>query len=142
MKILTFCCILLFSFGLAQEQSLQTTQLNELLIVEKNGRLRMDAEKPASFPLGSTEFTNKLSKNFRSRKVISTADIESCEIIFIIDKDGNMTDIKTLGTNQSFNDEAMRAISKITQKWIPAEMNGEKVRYKFRVPITIRFNKK
>lgn len=102
----------------------------------------MDAEKPASFPLGSTEFINKLSKNFRSRKVISTSDIESCEIIFIIDKDGNMRDIKTLGTNQSFNDEAMRAILKITQKWIPAEMNGEKVMYKFRVPITIRFNKK
>jgi len=141
-NIITLLGLFLSFLTFAQEQQVQTTQLNELLMVEKNGITKIDAEKPAVFPLGVTVFKNRVSENFRMRKIISNAEKESCEILFIVDKEGSMVDVKASGNNESFNREAERAVSKIKDKWIPAELNGEKVRYKFRLPLTITFGKK
>jgi len=141
-KILFAGCILLSFFSFGQESVKGSAELNELLIIERNGKAKIDAEKPASFPLGTTAFKNMISENIRMRKIISSAEKESCEIIFVIDKEGSMVEVKASGSNDSFNKEAERAILKINDKWIPAEMNGEKVRYKFRIPLTIRFSKK
>jgi hypothetical protein len=53
-----------------------------------------------------------------------------------------MTEVKAYGDNESFNREAERGLLKIKDKWTPAELNGEKVRYRFRIPLTISFNQK
>lgn len=142
MKIIPFLAVFFPVLIFSQEQPIQTTQLNELLITEKNGRAKIDAEKPATFPLGVTVLRNTIAKNFRIRKVHSNAETESCSITFLIDKEGFMTEVKAYGDNESFNREAERALLKIKDKWIPAELNGEKVRYRFRIPLTISFNQK
>jgi hypothetical protein len=143
-KIGTLCCLLFCScvvFG--QEESVKgSANLNELVLKEKNGKAFMDAEKPAIFPFGTNNLNSRIIKNFRMRKISSNADKESCEITFVIDKEGLMTEVKTSGSNESFNNEAEKAILKIKDRWIPAEMNGEKVRYRFRIPLTITFNNK
>jgi len=61
----------------------------------------------------------------------------SCELVFIIDKTGSITDIKATGNNQSFNEEVIRSASKIKEKWIPAEINGQKVLYRIKIPLHI-----
>lgn len=139
MKIIIILCLAYSGFIPAQEQAIATTELNELVIREKNGRVIIDAEKPAQFLKGNKMFQNMLYQNFRKRKIIYSGKKETCEIIFVIDTDGSMTDIKTIGDNEPFNQEALRAISKIKGKWIPAERNGEKVRYRFRIPLTMHF---
>jgi protein TonB len=133
---LLFCC---FIFG--QESVVGTTNLNELVLIEKNGKAKIDVEKPAQFSKGNEVFQNMLYENFRERKVFNSGKKETCEIIFIVDTDGLITDIKIIGDNEPLNKEALRAITKIKGKWIPAERNGEKVRYKFRIPITIHFDR-
>jgi len=133
-----FFCI----FISAQEEPLPTVELNELLMVEKNDRAIIDIEKTAAFPHGTTALRNMIINNFRMRKIISNAEVETCQISFIIDKDGSMVDVKASGANESFNREAERAILKIKEKWIPGELNGEKVRCRFRIPLTITFGKK
>ena len=65
---------------------------------------------------------------------------EFCELKFIIDRDGSITNVTANGTNESFNKEAIRAITKIKTKWIPAKINGELVRYRFRIPLNLDFN--
>lgn len=139
MKIIIILCLAYSGFIPAQEQAIATTELNELVIREKNGRAIIDAEKPAQFLKGNKAFQNMLYQNFRKRKIIYSGKKETCEIIFVIDTDGSMTDIRTIGDNEPFNQEALRAISKIKGKWIPAERNGEKVRYRFRIPLTMHF---
>ncbi|UFH30630.1 energy transducer TonB [Chryseobacterium sp. C-71] len=138
-KFLTLFSLIFFRFIFGQEAIDGTTELNELALIQKNGKIKIDAEKPAVFSLGNIEFQNLISKNFKVRKVVTNLETETCQIIFIVDKDGSMVEIKSFGTNESFNNEAIRAISKIKQKWIPAELNGEKIRYKFKVPLTISF---
>ena len=60
-------------------------------------------------------------------------------VIFYIEKDGSVVDIKAYGIDKSFNDEAVKAISKIKEKWIPAEINGEKARTKYSLPLSMSF---
>ncbi|WP_294286932.1 energy transducer TonB [uncultured Chryseobacterium sp.] len=141
-KLLLIFTLFFFHPALAQEKPVQTTELNELLLVERNGTVKIDAEKPAYFPLGIQIFKDEFTRYFRPQKIISASEAESCEITFIIDKEGHMTEIKAFGKNESFNQEAIRAVSKIKQKWVPAEINGEKVRYRFRLPLTVALNKK
>ena len=76
------------------------------------------------------------------RKVLNTGKKENCEVTFIIEKDGSLVDLKAFGSSESLNNEAITSVQKIKEKWIPAEMNGIKVREKFRFPIKIDFTKK
>ena len=60
-------------------------------------------------------------------------------LIIFINKEGIIDEIETKGSNESFNNEAKRAVSQIKEKWIPATVNGEKVRYRMRVPLTLDY---
>ena len=91
-------------------------------------------DEQADFPLGYGTFRSMIVDNFRTKKVKGTGKI-SCSIKFAVEKDGSITDIKATGSNESFNKEAIRAISKIDKKWTPAKYNGEAVRSFFQVPI-------
>ena len=50
-------------------------------------------------------------------------------LTFIIEPDGTMSNILAEGENQSFNKEMERTLKTITDKWIPAEIKGKKVRF-------------
>lgn len=95
--------------------------------------------KPAEFPGGINEFRNLLMKNFRSEKLKIDKGIVKTTVVFVINEDGSVTDIKALGGDEMMNVESVRAVSKIKTKWIPAELNGEKVKYNFTMPFTISF---
>lgn len=94
-------------------------------------------DKMPEFPGGINEFRNKFTKVFRSDKVKYDKRLIRTIIIFYVEKDGNLSDIKAYGGNQSLNDEAIRAITKIKDKWNPAEIKGEKVRSKFNFPLSM-----
>ena len=59
-------------------------------------------------------------------------------LTFIIEPDGTMSNILAEGENQSFNKELERTLKTITDKWIPAEIKGKKVRFYYNVPIKMR----
>ena len=99
-----------------------------------------ESEQVAEFPDGGAEkFRQLVADHFREKKVKAQGK-EFCELIFIIERDGSVKDIKANGTNESFNKEAIRAISKIKTKWIPGRINGESVRYRFRIPLELTFD--
>ena len=96
-------------------------------------------EKLPEFPGGINEFRNLIMKNFRSEKLKIERGIVKTTVVFKIDKEGSMTDIKALGSHHFFNEEAVRALSKIKLKWTPAELDNEIVEYRFRMPFTMSF---
>ncbi len=122
-----FIIFALMSFGIAFSQ--QITKNNSA-----------ETEEIAEFPEGGYQnFRKLIIDNFREKKVIGKGK-EFCELKFIIDRDGSITNVTANGTNESFNKEAIRAITKIKTKWIPAKINGELVRYRFRIPLNLDFN--
>ena len=124
-KIVLLLFILFTGLAFAQEK-----------IVEN--KIEEKVEKLAEFPGGINEFRNQFTKVFRSDKIKEKGIVKTL-ILFVIEKDGSIIEVKALGGSQTFNDESIRAIKKIKGTWIPAEINGEKVRYRFRLPLTMNF---
>lgn len=61
---------------------------------------------------------------------------------FIIDKDGNVTDVRVQkGVDPLLDDEAVRVIS-ASPKWRPGRVNGNKVRTSLSLPVEFRLERK
>lgn len=77
----------------------------------------------------------------RTNFKISDADKETKGKIFlsfIVEKDGSLSNIKVVrGINEALNSEAIRVV-KASEKWIPGQQNGEKVRVSYTIPILIK----
>jgi protein TonB len=130
MKNIILCfCILFSCFAFSQENVKGTTELNDLNIT-----------KQADFPGGINTFRKVFLEKFRLKKVIADKGLISCELVFVVEKDGSISNIKASGENESFNKETERTVSKIKRKWIPGEHNGQVVRSRFKVPLKVSFD--
>lgn len=98
-----------------------------------------DVEQQAEFPGGINSFRSKVESNFDTSAMSGDEGTVKTELVFVVERDGSITDIKANGSNRDFNDEAVRTVKSIKNKWAPAKINGQAVRYRFRFPITMRF---
>ncbi|MGD1318705.1 energy transducer TonB [Chryseobacterium sp. 2R14A] len=136
-KALFLVLLVLNAFALAQENLIPSEDLPEITLTKNKSTPKN--EKPAEFPLGTNAFRKLLMQNFRMEMISETSDI-NCELQFVIDKEGDIVEIKATGNSKEFNDEAANALSLIKQKWIPGTLDGIPVRYRMRVPLDIKFN--
>lgn len=126
-KIVLLLCFSLFSILSYSQKSNDIVNLSDSISLN---------EKPSIFPKGLNEFRKMILDNFNMGNITSIENIY-CEIIFIVERDGSISNIEAKGDNQNFNKEAVSAVSKINEKWIPAEIDGQKVRSRYRVPLNI-----
>ncbi len=93
-------------------------------------------EQIPQFPGGIDAFYQFLGDNIRypaeSKKVASQGRVI---ISFVVEKDGSLTNVRTVhGVDSSIDREAVRVI-KLSPKWSPAIQNGKLVRVAYSVPI-------
>ena len=131
MKKLIYLIAVIFS-------SLIFGQVKDTIIDGKKTVIYSSIEKEAVFSKGNAEFQRLIAENFRLKKIRASSLI-TCEIKFIVERDGTLSNITATGENESFNKEAIRAVTKIKEKWIPATINGQAVRERFKIPLTINF---
>ncbi len=93
----------------------------------------------AKFPGGINAFRSKVVQNFDTSDFEGTGDKISTSIVFIVEKDGTVSNIKANGKDTGFNREAEATIKKIKGKWEPAKVNGQPVRSYFTIPISMLF---
>ncbi|MBQ0151623.1 MAG: energy transducer TonB, partial [Chryseobacterium sp.] len=96
-----------------------------------------EVEQTAEFPGGINAFRNKVSGNFDGSAMNGDEGTVKTEITFVVERDGSITDVKASGKNSDFNAEAVRTIKSVKNKWTPAKINGQSVRYRFRLPLTM-----
>lgn len=97
--------------------------------------------KEAEYANGQNEFRKLFAENFDTSKInIPTGTIKTL-VKLDIDEQGNVKDIYAEGSNETFNYEAVSAITKIVSKnkFIPAQQDGVNVSSKFKFPITMNF---
>jgi len=87
------------------------------------------------FPGGRDEFYKFIAKNYR------TPDVKKLNgkvyITFVIEKDGSLTDIKVIkDIGYGTGDEGIRVLG-LSPKWLAGELNGQKVRCAYIIPISI-----
>ena len=87
------------------------------------------------FPGGIKEFYQFIGKNYQ---VPNVPGLKGKVIIsFVVEKDGSLNDIKVLrDIGYGTGIEAIRVLS-LSPKWTPAEQNGQHVRCKYMLPLSI-----
>jgi protein TonB len=98
-------------------------------------------ENPAEFPGGAGEWSRYLQKNLRyPDKAIDNGTQDVVRVQFIVDKDGNISEVQALNDpGDGLAEEAVRIIKR-GPKWKPAEQNGQKVIFRNIQAITFRLN--
>lgn len=95
----------------------------------------------AYFPNGTEAFIKKVKDAIilDSVKIKKNENILKAILSFTVERDGNIAETQVIGSNKSFNHSVEKAIKRIKGKWIPAKHNGNFVRTKLQIPITINF---
>jgi protein TonB len=98
-------------------------------------------QNPAEFPGGVGEWQRYLQKNLRyPEAAVETGVSGVVRVQFIVDSDGNISEVKALNDpGEGLAEEAVRIIKK-GPKWRPAEQNGTKVIYRHIQAITFRLD--
>lgn len=98
-----------------------------------------EVEQLAEFPGGINSFRSKVQNSFDTSVMSGDEGTVKTEITFVVERDGSITDVKASGPNKDFNAEAMRTVKSVKNKWAPAKINGQAVRYRYRLPLTMQF---
>ncbi len=98
-----------------------------------------EVEQLAEFPGGINSFRSKVNSSFDTSVMDGDEGTVKTEVTFVVERDGSITDVKANGSNKDFNAEAIRTVKSIKNKWAPAKINGQSVRYRFRMPLIMQF---
>lgn len=96
-------------------------------------------DQEAEFPGSLDSFRNKIGENFDNSAMEGGEGTLKTTVTFIVERDGSISDVKASGSNSDFNSEAVRTVKSIRTKWVPAKINGQPVRQRFRLPLTMNF---
>ena len=96
-------------------------------------------DQEAEFPGTLNSFRNKIAENFDNSAMEGGEGTLKATVTFIVERDGSISDVKASGSNSDFNSEAVRTVKSIRTKWVPAKINGQPVRQRFRLPLTMNF---
>ncbi|EJL73726.1 M56 family metallopeptidase [Chryseobacterium populi] len=97
---------------------------------------------PAEYPGGANQLRSNVANNFNSSIFTGKEKgILKSEALISIDKNGKVTDIKTAGSSEKFNNETYRVLKQATDNivWTPAQKDGEPTAYQYRLPLTMSF---
>jgi protein TonB len=129
--ILVLAVILVCQLGFAQEVKSESPNAEDNLIYNTAG-----IEVKPDFPGGLQEFYKFIGKNYKTPNVKNLKG--KVFVMFVIEKDGSLTDIKVLrDIGHGTGEEAVRVL-KECPKWLPGEQNGQKVRVLYSLPISIQ----
>ena len=104
--------------------------------MEYVGKVYDVVEEPPSFPGGQTALMSWLAENIHCP---STCKSISGRVLlsFIVETDGTLSNIQIVRKlDTEFDEEFIRAV-KAMPKWIPGKQNGQTVRVKYNMPLTI-----
>ena len=91
----------------------------------------------ASFPGGINKFRDFIANNYKIPSSFNK-DVLIIKLVFVIEKDGSMTDIRMVNNgDKALEKEAIRVLKAMNKKWTPGKVNGEIVRSEKTLPIQI-----
>ncbi|MBF9252820.1 energy transducer TonB [Pontibacter sp. 172403-2] len=119
----------------AQEQK----QEREEITAEKADTSEIYAfvEQMPEFKGGEAAMLEFLGSNIKYPKAAQEAGVEGLTVLsFVVEKDGSITDIRTLKSLSPETDkEAIRVVKLMSGDWKPGSQNGVPVRTKYTLPI-------
>ncbi|MDH6251790.1 hypothetical protein M2347_001517 [Chryseobacterium sp. H1D6B] len=105
--------------------------------LENPSEIAVNAEKTAEYPGGFNTLREEVAHLFYAEGVNSEVKTVKGVVAFIVEKDGSISNVQAQGDNFTFNRQAEIALYSIAEKFSPAAINGNPVRYRFRLPLTM-----
>jgi len=108
--------------------------------VELSNTLSKDGltiNKNADYPGGINALRQEIAQIFYTPAVYSETKTIKANVDFIVEKDGSISNVNAQGDNFTFNRQAEIALYSIPEKFSPATINGESVRFSFKLPLTM-----
>ncbi|MCF8298966.1 MAG: energy transducer TonB [Saprospiraceae bacterium] len=134
MKNITLLLILTTLFSLNQKLYAQEENKDTIIRI---------IEKPPSFPGGEEARVKFIIENVEYPDLAREKNIQGTVYVsFVVDTDGNVTDVEVLrGIGGGCDEEAVRVI-KLMPKWKPGTQRGKAVRVQFNMPIKFTLQSK
>lgn len=96
-----------------------------------------DVEKIADYPGGINTLRQEVADLLYVDGVNSDLKIVKTDVVFVVEKDGSVSNVHAQGDNFTFNRQAEIALYSITEKFSPALVKGDPARFRFRIPLTL-----
>jgi len=97
------------------------------------------AEEMPKFPGGDSELMKFFSQNLSYPEIAKRAGVEGKVILsFIVDKNGNIVDVKVAKSIGAGCDEEAMRVLKIMPSWIPGKQNGNPVLTRINIPVVFK----
>ncbi|PIF43564.1 hypothetical protein CLU96_0473 [Chryseobacterium sp. 52] len=106
-------------------------------IAENNTEKPADFEKHADYPGGFIMLRQEVANLFYTDGVYTEAKTVKTDVAFIVEKDGSISNVHAKGDNFTFNRQAEIALYSVSEKFSPAFLKGDPVRYYLRLPLTL-----
>lgn len=126
-----------FSDGSIKEYNWSESEKRETMIYSTDGRIKtVEIDSPA-LPIISTSISEQVYRNVRYPADAKDSGISGTVWISVIVNIDGTSESLAVETSvfPSLDNEALRAVTNMNGKWIPAFYNGEKVKSKKLVPI-------
>jgi protein TonB len=95
-------------------------------------------EIESEYPGGAAAWQRYLNRNLRYPQEAIDNEVQGAVVVqFIVDKEGNVSDVEAISGPQELRPEAVRVIKK-SGKWTPAVQNGRQVKSYKKQPIVFR----
>jgi protein TonB len=108
--------------------------------VEEEDGITLKVEIESEYPGGITAWQRFLNRNLHYPQEAVDNEIQGAVVVqFIVDKEGNVSDVEAVSGPPELRAEAVRVIKK-SGKWTPAIQNGRKVKSYKKQPIGFRIS--
>ncbi|WP_241282406.1 hypothetical protein [Chryseobacterium timonianum] len=96
-----------------------------------------NVEKIADYPGGINTLRQEVADLLYADGVNSESKTVKTDVVFIVEKDGSISNVHAQGDNFTFNRQAEIALYSISEKFSPAIVKGDPARFRFRIPLTL-----
>ncbi|OQP51099.1 energy transducer TonB [Niastella yeongjuensis] len=102
---------------------------------EEDDGIRLKVEIESEYPGGVAAWQRFLKKNLNYPQIAIDNEVQGAVVVqFIVDKEGNVSDVQAVSGPEELRAEAVRVIRK-SGKWTPAIQNGHRVKSYKKQPI-------
>lgn len=100
---------------------------------------KTELNEEAKYPGGFETLRKQVAHLFYSDAILMDQKLLKANVVFVVEKDGSISSVHAEGDNFTFNRQAEIALYLLPEKFSPAIINGNAVRYRFRLPLAMNF---
>ncbi|MDO4763685.1 MAG: hypothetical protein Q4A00_04830 [Flavobacteriaceae bacterium] len=119
------------------ELDLNKSEVKNEVKIPKNSNDKVD--KDAEYPGGIDMLRAEVVNNFNTEVIHTDKEVLSTVVNFIVEKDGQISNVKAKGEHNGFNKQAEIAIYLLSNHFSPARKLGMPVRSFYKLPLKMRF---